>query len=139
MALQQYSIQKVVSSPYLRCLATASRVCHALSPGIAQVEIDYSLSEVEQASPQGSRCSSLFLGLCRSTFIVQIAARPYFVGEGPTDGQAFQDWMWGGETPEESWKLGLGATHAPVHVSCTSSLETEAVVCLPFVQAFVFV
>lgn len=47
-ALEKLDVQKVVSSPYLRCLATASKLCHALDPGIAQIEIDYSLSEVRR-------------------------------------------------------------------------------------------
>ena len=42
--LSQYAIEKVVSSPFLRCLQTAAMVCTSL--GIRTVEVDNSLSEV---------------------------------------------------------------------------------------------
>ena len=42
--LSQYAVEKVVSSPFLRCLQTAAIMCTSL--GISTVEVDNSLSEV---------------------------------------------------------------------------------------------
>jgi len=45
-AVQQYNVEVVVTSPFLRCLQTTAAVCKALEPPITRVQVDNSLCEV---------------------------------------------------------------------------------------------
>jgi broad specificity phosphatase PhoE len=47
-ALRQYNIEKVVTSPFLRCLQTTSALCKDLP--LLEVEVDNILCEVRKVS-----------------------------------------------------------------------------------------
>lgn len=122
LALQQYCVAKVISSPYLRCLETARQICQALHPPIQEVEIDNSLGEVMQPecvewslSCHTFQIDNNFKHVAHLHYhclllLAQVAAGPYLAGNGPKEGQTLEEWMWCGKAPEQGWGVGLGVT-----------------------------
>lgn len=48
-AIREFEVEKVVSSPFKRCLQTASCICRELQPPLDTIEIDYAMCEVGTA------------------------------------------------------------------------------------------